>query len=160
MEETLTQNETFESRNLFIKATGSIKRGNFLNAKQYLEEAVKIAPDNPAYLSMLGLCEAKEGDISRGKSLCSRAANIAPDEPMPYVNLGKILLMEKGRRKEARDVLLKAYRIDRRNLEVAMELSRMGIRRAPVLSFLPRQHRLNVIMGKLRHYLLNWIKRA
>jgi len=159
MKETLTEKETFESRNLYIKAAGSVKRGNFRNGISYLREAVKIAPDNPDYLSLLGLCSAKDGDISGGKSLCSRAVSLAPDEAVPYVNLGRVLL-EEGRRQEARTVLLKAYRIDRRNVEVALELSHMGIRRNPVLSFLSRSHPLNVYLGRLRHSFLTWLKRS
>ena len=159
MKETLTRNETFESRNLYIKASGSVKRGNFQSGKCYLEDAVKIAPKNPFYLSLLGLCMAKEGFLSRGKALCSKAVSLAPDTCECYVNLGRVLL-EEDRREEARTVFLKAYRIDRRNVEVALELSRMGIRRSPVLPFLSRGNQLNILLGKLRHSFLNWIKRT
>ncbi|MFO7915132.1 MAG: hypothetical protein R6U43_05515 [Candidatus Krumholzibacteriales bacterium] len=159
MKETSIRNETFESRNLYIKASGSVRRGNYQSGKSYLEDAVKIAPENPYYLSLLGLCMAKEGFISRGKSLCSKAVSLAPDKCECYVNLGRVFL-EEDLREEARTVFLRAYRIDKRNVDVAMELSRMGIRRPPVIPFLQRGNQLNIFLGKLRHSLLNRIKRT
>ncbi|MDZ7861046.1 MAG: hypothetical protein U5O15_10365 [Candidatus Krumholzibacteriota bacterium] len=148
------EKETYESRNYFLKARESIKRGNHSGAREYLEKAVKIAPDNPFYLSYLGLCTAVEGDVVKGKSLCAEAVRSLSTEPILYVNLGRVLLKD-NRKDEARRMFLKGYSMDRSNAPAALELSSMGIRRKPVIPFLPRQNPLNVFLGKLRHKIGN-----
>jgi hypothetical protein len=73
-------------------------------------------------------------------------------EPMLYVNFGRVLL-ERGERMKARDQFMKAYRLDNTNAPAALELSRMGVRKKPVIPFLSRNNPLNVYFGKLRHRL-------
>ncbi len=157
-QQTLKENETFESRDLFIKARESIKRGNYRSGRSYLEKAVKIAPANPTYLSYLGLCLAMEGCPRKGRSSCARAVKISSSEPVVYVNLGRVLL-EEGRKREARDMFLRAYRMDQTDAAAALELSGMGIRRNPVLNALDRSHPINIYLGKIRHRILNWLHR-
>ncbi|HMA76397.1 MAG TPA: hypothetical protein VKO43_03710, partial [Candidatus Krumholzibacteriaceae bacterium] len=70
------------------------------------------------------------------------------------VNLGRVLL-EDNRKEEARRMFLKAYSMDRADAPAALELSSMGIRRKPVIPFLPRENPLNVFLGKLRHKIVN-----
>jgi hypothetical protein len=52
-----------------------------------------------------------------------------------------------------RDYFTKAYRMDNTNAPAALELSRMGVRKKPVIPFLGRNHPLNKYLGKLRHRL-------
>lgn len=158
MQQTIQEKETFESRELFMKAEECIKRGNYLNGKKCLGKAVKIAPDNPIYLSFFGLCLAMEGQKPLGRSACAEALRISPSESILYVNLGRVLL-EEGRKKEARDMFLKAYKLDKTSAAAALELSGMGIRRPPVLKMLDRRHPLNIYLGKMRHKILNWLKK-
>ncbi len=152
MEATKTK-ETFESRTFFDKAEASIKRGNFAEAAQLLKEALKISPDNPTYISSLGLCIGMQGNIFVGEKMCRQALAMSQEkDPILYVNIGKVVL-EDGRRKEARKNFMSAYRLDNTNAPAALELSRMGVRKSPVLPFLSRKHPLNVTLGKIRHRL-------
>ena len=50
----------------------------------------------------------------------------------------------------AHDAFLSGWNADRKHPAPAAELTRMGVRRPPVLSFLPRSHWLNVRLGRLR----------
>jgi len=43
--------------------------------------------------------------------------------------------------------------VDNTSAPAALELSRMGVRKKPVISFLARNHPVNVYLGKLRHWL-------
>ena len=153
MPKTIIENDTYESKDFFLKADENIKRGNYSGGKEYLERAVKIAPGNPLYLSFLGLCVAMEGDRIKGKSLCADAAKRS-NEPILYVNLGRVLL-EDGKKNEARRMFLKAYWMDRTNAAAALELSGMGIRRKPIISFIPRNNPVNIFLGKLRYRILS-----
>jgi len=147
---------TFESRELFNRAELLIRKGEYARATILLNEAIKIAPSNATYLSHLGLCIGMQGNLPVGEGMCRKAINMEPFEPIHFVNLGRVLL-EQGRRKEAREAFTRAYALDNTNAPAALELSRMGIRRRPVLPFLPRNHPLNVRLGKLRHRLLRMI---
>ncbi len=150
---TYTESDTFESRELYIAAESSIKRGNYRRAAGLLNDALKISPENPIYLSMLGFCVGTQGNLDAAESMCRKAIKLAPQEPIVHVNLGRVLI-EQGRRKEAREALMRAYKLDNTNAPAALELSRMGIRRKPVIPLIGRNHPLNVRLGKLRHWIL------
>lgn len=144
--------ETFESRELYAKAEAHIRRNNFGKAASLLKEALKIAPDNPRYVSAMGLCIAMQGDHAEGERLCREAIAAADQvtDPILLVNLGRICL-KRGDRQDAREYLLKAYQLDPTHPATALELSSMGVRRKPVITFLDRNHPLNIKLGKIRH---------
>ena len=150
----LEPRDTFESREFYVKAEAHIRRNNYSEALKLLEQAIKISPENPVYLSAMGLCESMMGDPAKGEKMCRTALNLAGRErdPMLYVNLGRVVL-DQGDRCQARDYFMKAYRIDNTNAPAALELSRMGVRKKPVIGFLGRNHPLNKYLGKLRHRL-------
>jgi Tfp pilus assembly protein PilF len=145
---------TFESRELFRKAEISIQRGDYKSAASLLNEALKIAPENPLYISHLGLCAGMLGNQILGEKSCRKAILMAPATPILFVNLGRILL-EQGKRKEAREQFMHAYKLDNTNAPAALELSRMGVRKRPVISFLKRDNPLNIMLGKFRAWLLS-----
>jgi Flp pilus assembly protein TadD len=152
--DTMVLNETFESRELFLKAEGSIKRCNYQEASILLNEALKISPNNPIYLSSMGLCLSMMGNSAAGEKMCRQAMTQAKEKaPALYVNLGKVLL-ERGKRQEAREAFTRAYRMDNTNARAALELSRMGVRKKPVIPFLSRNARINIWLGKLRHRII------
>lgn len=147
--------ETFESNDLYRRSEICLKRKRYREASALLTEALKIAPDNPYYLSNLGLCVGMEGNFLAGERMCRKALTYSPFVLLFFVNLGKVL-SEAGRRKEARKCLMRAYMLDNTNAMAAIELSRMGIRRGRVFRFLNRDHPLNIFFGKLRHRILGY----
>jgi Flp pilus assembly protein TadD len=147
------ETETFESRDLFGRAEVQIKRGRYREASALITQALKMAPDNPVYISYLGYCIGSLGNLDGGEKMCRRAMQLAPTLPIVLVNLGRILV-EKDLRKEARVLFTQAYSIDNTNAPAALELSRLGVRRPPVFPFLKRNSFMNKYMGMLRHRFL------
>lgn len=145
--------ETFESQDLFRRAEVCVQNRNFERAESLIAEALKIVPDNSLYLSYYGLCLGMLGDIRRAENICMQAFKMAPDNPVVCVNLGRIMLA-KGKRKEARELFARAYDLDNTNSAAALELAAMGVRRPPVIAFLPRENPINIFLGKIRYAIL------
>jgi tetratricopeptide (TPR) repeat protein len=141
---------THESNVLFNRALEMVNRNRASAARKELEMALQICPRHPGYLSLYGLCIAIESeDYESARKLCEKAIRINPRDPVSRVNLGKVFRMQ-GDTASAYGEFLTAYKIDRQHPAPAAELSRMGIRRPPVLPFLPRSHWANVGLGMLR----------
>jgi Flp pilus assembly protein TadD len=104
---------------------------------------------------MLGYCIGMQGNLVAAEKMCRKAVMQGPMHPIVHVNLARVLL-EQDRRKEAREELMVAYRLDNTNAPAALELSRMGVRRKQVIPFLSRNHPFNRYLGMLRHWILRW----
>jgi Flp pilus assembly protein TadD len=152
------QDGTFESKELFNKAEASIRRGNFGRAAKFLRSALKIDPENPVYLSHLGLCIGLNGNKLEGEEICRKAVELSSRNPVLLVNLGRILVAQ-NRRREAWECFTRAYKMDNTNAPAALELSRMGVRKKPMLPFLSRNHPLNIKLGIWRHKLREYHRR-
>ncbi len=142
--------ETLESQTLYNKALEMISRKQLKPAISFLEEAMQISPDNSEYLSHYAWCLAMDRkDFESAVRLCERAIRIEPKNPVNQVILGRIHRL-RGENGEAYGAFLEAWKQDKTHPMAASELSRMGIRRPPVLTFLDRSHPVNVKLGKLR----------
>jgi len=147
---TETFGETHESKLHFQNAMEMVARNNVQVALGHLEEALRIAPNNPTYLSRFGLCMAiAHADFDAAIKLCERAIKIDPSDPVSHVNLGKVHKMQ-GDNSAAYSEFIRAWKSDNSHPSPAAELQRMGIRRRPVVPFLPRGHWINVKLGQLR----------
>lgn len=141
---------THESSEMFARAREMLNRNNSLAAMNHLEKALQILPNNADYLSYYGLCVAIEhGRYSVARKLCRRAIRLEPRASVHMVNLGRVYRLQ-GNMKAAHETFLGAWQLNTSHPAPAIELSRMGIRRPPVLPFLPRAHWLNVRLGMLR----------
>ena len=150
MPTTLESTDTHESEVLFSQAMELLSRNHVRAALTRYEQALEISPNNPVYLSYYGLCVAIEKqDIASGLRLCERAVKMDPRNPVNRVNLGKVYRL-KGDNSRAYQSFLGAWKTDKTHPSAAVELSRMGIRRPPVLPFLRRSHWLNKKLGLLR----------
>ncbi len=153
-EDTRAPSGTHESNALFNRAQELVSRNRAGAARKQLEMALQICPQHPGYLSLYGLCIAAESeDYESARKICERAARMSPRDPVTRVNLGKVLRME-GDNEAAYGEFLAAWKMDRMHPAPAAELSRMGIRRPPVLRFLPRAHWANIRLGKVRARML------
>lgn len=145
---------THESNVLFNRAIEMLNRNRAQQARKHLEQALQICPQHPAYLSMYGLCVAIDSeDFDAARRICEKAVKINPDDPINRVNLGKVFRLQ-GDNASAYEEFLAAWQLDKLHPAPAAELTRMGIRRPPVLRFLPRSHWANVQLGRLRSYVL------
>jgi tetratricopeptide (TPR) repeat protein len=150
LEETRAHEGTHESHVLFNRALELVNRNRVGAARKDLEMALQICPRHPGYLSLYGLCVAIESeDYESARRLCESAIRINPGDPLTRVNLGKVLRLQ-GNTRAAYEEFITAWKLDKKHPAPASELSRMGIRRPPLLPFLPRSHWANIALGKVR----------
>lgn len=134
-------------RELLREGMDALRSGRTDIALQSLEKAHEQV-DSPEIQSHLAFCIAKERrDYQRAESLCESAISEDPGSSAHYLNLGRILLLA-GRKRDAirvfRDGLL-----HENNPVINDELKKLGTRRYPIISSLPREHGVNRILGKL-----------
>jgi predicted Zn-dependent protease len=141
--------EAREARGLVQLAHEKIRRSRFSEARHDLEAVLRAEPEHVLAMSFYGLCLANLGDVRQGIQLCSQAVDRQPTEVLPQVNLGKVLRLA-GNNQAAHRAFVHAWQVDHHHAAPAAELARMGIRRPPVVPFLPRHHWCNRGLGKLR----------
>jgi Flp pilus assembly protein TadD len=141
---------THESQALYNRAQKLISRSRFRDALHHLREALSIAPYNAQYLSLYGYCLARERETyDTAIDLCQRALRLKPSDPDLLVNLGKVHRLS-GNKLTAHGTFIRAWERKKGHSGAATELSRMGIRRRPVIPFLPRSHWSNKYLGIIR----------
>ncbi len=102
------------------------------------------------YLSYygLGLCITRT-DFRGALVLCRSAARLERQDAMIWWNLGRVALAL-GRRGDAYSALRRARRLAPHDSAIARDVEFLGKRRPPVLSFLTREHPVNVLLGRMR----------
>lgn len=102
------------------------------------------------YVSYYGLCLGlTHTDRYESLRLCRDAVSIEDFRPDLWWNLGRVALIV-GHRGEAHRSFERGLMLDPAHHGLRKDLARMGVRRRPVLGFVPRNHRINVFLGKLR----------
>jgi predicted Zn-dependent protease len=144
-------NQIEEGEKVFARALEALAAGETPAALALLERAFKLQ-DNPAWLSYLGYCIAKErGQVKKGSELCHEALKAQPDNPVHYLNLAKVQVIA-GQKSAALESLRKGMALGG-TAETAALLGRLGTRKPPVLPFLSRDHFLNKYLGMILHRL-------
>jgi len=141
--------EARATRGMVQLALEKMRRSHYAEARHDLEAALRAEPEQPWAMSYYGLCLAHLGDVERGLKFCAFAVERQPADVVLRVNLGKVHRMA-GNNAAAHRAFVFAWKVDRRHPGPASELARMGIRRPPVLGFLPRNHWCNRQLGRLR----------
>ena len=132
------------------RARELLRSGLEMAALDHFANAHRRDPSNPRFRSHYGWAVATiEHRTERGIALCRSALRDAGDDPELYHNLARVLLGV-GRRSEAVKYVRRGLMVDPRHVLLLVEWRRLGVRREPVLSFLPRRHRLNRWLGRLR----------
>jgi predicted Zn-dependent protease len=136
-----------EGERLFSRALDALAAGETPSALALLERALK-QNDNRSWHSYLGYCIAKErGQVKKGSDLCVASLELEPENPVHYLNLAKVHLVA-GHKPEAIGVLRKGMALGG-NQEILALLGEIGTRKAPVISFLPRDNPFNRVLGLL-----------
>ncbi|RIL05085.1 MAG: hypothetical protein DCC71_11710 [Proteobacteria bacterium] len=90
-----------------------------------------------------------EHRLERGLGLCREALRADGSCAEIYLNLARVL-MSHGRKAEGIRYLKRGLMVDPRDAGLIQEWRRLGVRRPPVLRFLPRRHLVNRCLGKVR----------
>jgi Flp pilus assembly protein TadD len=144
---------TLESHSFYNRALEMIQRNRYKVALDQLIKALRISPGNPIYLSYFGLCLAHvEHDYGRAIRVCRQAIMVLSRDPVLRVNLGKVYKLT-GDKASAHKEFLRAWELNNEHPSTAAELARMGIRRPPFFTFLPRRHWVNRYLGVARAFL-------
>jgi tetratricopeptide (TPR) repeat protein len=126
---------------------------DFSNAEDCFKKAYDINPNISKYLSYYGLSIAlADGNPRVGIELCNRAIKMDCLNSDFYFNLGKIYMKMKDR-KNAILALKHGLKIDKDNPKIKEEYKNIGRRSKPAVSFLTRDHLINIYLGKLKTFL-------
>jgi tetratricopeptide (TPR) repeat protein len=143
--------EERELRGFTEKALSLVQEHNTLDALFYLDKIIDQT-EVPEVLSAYGLCIALErGKVKEGIDFCIDAINKDLENSFHYLNLGKVYL-KSGKRAVSIDVFRKGLKFnpsDEHTREITEILNDLGLRKSPVLPFLPREHFLNKYLGLL-----------
>ncbi len=138
---------------LLRSAVLSLERGDHEAAERSLRQALARVPEHPGCLATLALCLAEgQRRYLTAERLAVRSIRVAPIEPWGYHALGRINLLG-GRREQAFRYLKRANAYCPEDPRINADLQAMGRRRYPVLRALRRDHPLNVLLGRARHFL-------
>lgn len=123
-------------------------------ALAHIRRALKAEPQNPFYLSYVGmLCAVAEKRYVVGERLCREALEIKCNHAQLYLNLAEVY-RQAGRDGDAIKALRKGFISAGRDVRIRKALEKIGGRRPPVLPSLGRCHLLNRILGGLRHRII------
>ena len=126
-----------------------LARGELQPALEHFRTAHQVDRTNPRYRSFYGLGLALvERRFDRALELCRSAAKEEFFNPELYHNLARVHLAF-GFKAEAIRYLRRGLMIDPGSSAMLAELQELGMRRRPVLSFLPRRHPVNRLLGRL-----------
>lgn len=122
--------------------------GRFKEALSVFEDDLCFT-QHPIATSYYAVCLANvEGHYDRAISLCLMAAEKEFYNPEIYLNLGRVFLLN-GQKAIAVRAFRKGLKYDSANTLLLEEMKRLGVRRRPVLSFLPRHNLFNKYLGML-----------
>ena len=136
-----------------------LREGHPADACQYLNRALELEKQNPYYLSFLGVsvCRARQ-KTANAVQLCETALNMKRNEAQLYLNLAEVYVSA-GRRDDAVAVLEKGVIYCNRDARISRARRNLGTRNSPVFSLLERGHFLNRSFGKLRHLVLQRLRK-
>ena len=105
------------------------------------------------YVSYLGLAlTMSQGKSQEGQKLCEEAVKREFFDPDLYCNLG-IVYLRNRMKSQAFEAFQKGLNLKPGHSRILEELERYDRRRDPMLSFLPREHYLNRLLGRVRYRL-------
>lgn len=139
-----------QAREAFERGLALLQNGDAARALDLLREAQAAAPEHAQIRSTLGLALAfGVRDFESARTLCESAAKQEFFNPDLYLNLARVYLSV-GRRPEALRYLRRGQMIDPGHIAIREAISDLGLRRLPIVPFLPRRHLVNRMLGSVR----------
>ncbi len=128
-----------------------LRGGEARKALPRLRSALEHEPENPFYISYVGLAlAAAEQKWADAERMCHSAMKMNRKHAQLYLNLAEVYVAA-DRKQDAADILARGLHYAPHDQRIQMALDRLALRRSPVLSFLPRQHLVNRNLGRIRH---------
>jgi len=141
----------------FKKGLAALVDHNYHEANELFRRAVEIDQARSKhrldlrYLSYYGLSLAKSGvSVAEGVKVCRAAVSKDRNHPVLWLNLGRAYRIA-GKTQQALEALDRAASFAPDNAALARELAELDRRADPVIRSLPRNHPLNVLLGKALH---------
>jgi tetratricopeptide (TPR) repeat protein len=132
---------------LIAKGEKALASGETLVALMHFETAARLR-QLPVVQSALAYCLAKERrQYQQAIALCRKALEAEPTDPRHYYHLGRIYLSA-NQKTQAITAFRRGLK-QQRHQPIIDELRRLGVRKPPVFTSLPRDHVLNKSFGKL-----------
>lgn len=95
-----------------------------------------------------------QGRYQQGIVFCEEAIRRSGPSPFLLVNLAKAYIASKNKREAVRCLRRALARSSGEDDRARVELASLGLRRRPVIPFLPRSFFLNKLLGRWRHAIL------
>jgi predicted Zn-dependent protease len=131
-----------------------LRGGDAHKALPHLRCALDREPDNPFYISYVGVAlAAAEQKWAEAEKLCHSAMRMSRRQAQLYLNLAEVYVAA-ARKQDAADILARGLHYAPHDQRLKLALDRLAMRRPPVLAFLPRRHAINRNLGRLRHHAL------
>ncbi len=135
----------------YAQGIAALKAGDYPAAEREFDECLKnIDEHHEQYnrvASYMGLCQVLNGNPN-GLLLCRDAGSSEVLDGRVFLNLA-IAEWRSGNRKRAIDCLHRGCKIDSSHSKLKQACALIDRRRKPVLNFLPRDHFLNRLLGRL-----------
>lgn len=127
-----------------------LRAGLEMTALEHFAAAHRAKSDDARLRSHYGWAVATiEHRFERGLALCREALRADGGSADIYLNLSRVL-MAGGRKAEGLRYLKRGLMVDPLDATLLLEWRRLGVRRRPVLPFLPRRHLVNRFLGRAR----------
>ncbi|MBD1400748.1 tetratricopeptide repeat protein [Pelovirga terrestris] len=136
-----------ELNDLLNKGKEAVEKGYIPSAQVFFSQVAEHK-NSPEVRSYLAYCLAKsQGRTQVAAKTCIESIRREPDNPTHYLLLGRIHLLADDKVK-AVQVLRQGANINK-DQRIINEISKLGMRRAPVIKSLKRNHPLNRVLGKI-----------
>lgn len=138
---------------LVSKGRGAVKMGRFRVAYELLSEYCdrQIAEEAAIPANVLAdyaVSMAHLGDRKEAAEVCFKALAVDRRNADAYAALARIYMLG-GSRRKAIEAMERGFAINPRHPSLKTVQELIGVRRSPVIPFLDRDHRVNVLLGKL-----------
>ena len=138
---------------MFDTAMRSIEKEDYETAEVCLRRGLFRMPEHPESLAYLAICVAEnKRRFAIAEKIAKEAVRVCPGGAKGHYALGRINLLGSRRRAAFRH-FLRARKLAVGDQHLAGELDRLDPRRPPVIADLPRDHALNIYLGRVRGYL-------
>lgn len=155
----LTMINLLSAEDAFSEAVKLYNKHDFGTSIPYFLHAMRTIPKSGfranEYLGFYGLCLIRLGNRDEGFNKCLIAAEAELKNPEVFAILARAAITM-SRRRVAIKAISQGLTIEPNYAKLRNLRNELGIRREPLVSFLPRNNALNIMLGKLMYKLSHY----